>query len=231
LWLFWAQRAPAGPGGAPRWAIGYSSKQSLDPDPADWSAPHLVPRTGAEAAHHREPAPMPTAAGGIDLFWSRTGASGWSVVHSLLNTATLTFGPVQQVTTSPYSERAPSPADTGSGTLLLTYRSNESLTHTSTVYAATHTLDARYAGTTTVDTRGAEKLAHRGQFEDFQTYTYDSGHRGVRTNDDRISRDTVGLYLVPSTTDAEQVRVIVAQLRSALAEFMPIGGRAVFITP
>jgi phage tail-like protein len=228
LWLFWAHRAPTGPARPARWAVACRSKQSLAPDAVDWSPGRALPKTGD--VDDREPAPLPTADGGIDLFWSSTRGGSWSVFRSLLDTGALTFGPVQQVTTSPYSERAPLAQDIGSGTTLLTYRSNESLAHTSTVYGATRTLDMRYAGTTTVNSRDAGKLALRGMFTDFQTYTHDAGHGGVRTNDDRISRDTVGLYLTPTTSDAGQIEAGISRLRGVLADFMPISGRAVFVT-
>ena len=111
------------------------------------------------------------------------------------------------------------------------YRSNESLLHISAVYGATQTLDERYGGTTTADTRNAAKRALRGRFEDFQTYTYDAGENGLRTNDDRIARDTIGLYLTPDTADPAQVGALVSRLANALPEFMPSAARAVFITP
>jgi hypothetical protein len=99
------------------------------------------------------------------------------------------------------------------------------------VYGATRTLDTRYAGTTTVDTGGRGKLALLGRFEDFQTYTYDAGQNRARTDDDRIARDTVGVYLTPDTSDPDQIKAIISQLRSVLAEFMPAAARAIFITP
>jgi hypothetical protein len=231
LWLFWAHRAPSpAPAGPARWTVAYRSKPSLDPDVVDWSPGRALPRT-TDDAHDREPAPLPQAGGGMELFWSSTRAGGWSVFRSLLDTGALTFGPVEQVTDSPYSERAPLAQDVGGETTLLTYRSNEGLVHASTVYGATRTLDLRYAGSTTVDTGAAGKLGLAGSFQDFQTYTYDTGQGGVRTDDDRVSRDTVGLYLTPTTSDPAQVEAGISQLRSALAEFMPIGARATFITP
>jgi hypothetical protein len=114
---------------------------------------------------------------------------------------------------------------------LLAYRSNESLAYTSSVYTATQTLDERYGGATTADTRNAAKIALRGKFEDFQTYTYDAGKNGTRTNDNRIARDTIGLYLTPDTADPATVKALVSRLANALADFMPASERAVFITP
>ncbi|MEI9971362.1 MAG: hypothetical protein WDO73_04500 [Ignavibacteriota bacterium] len=84
---------------------------------------------------------------------------------------------------------------------LLAYRSNQSIDYTSSVYSATQTTDSRYGGTTTIDTRNAAKIALRGKLADFQTYVYDAGSNGVRTNNDRIARDTIGLFLTPDTAD------------------------------
>jgi hypothetical protein len=114
---------------------------------------------------------------------------------------------------------------------LLVFRSNESLPHTSSVYGATQTLDIRYNGATTADTRNTAKIALFGKFEDFQTYTYDSGTNGTRTNADRIARDTIGLYLTPNTVDPVQIAAMVSRLANALGDFMPVTERAVFITP
>ena len=95
-------------------------------------------------------------------------------------------------------------------------------------------LDARYAGTTTVDIRDKARLALRGKFEDFLTYTDDAGARGVRTNDDRIARDTIGLYLAipvkPPAPAPAAVAAVISRLSGVLTEFLPATDRAVFIT-
>jgi hypothetical protein len=82
-----------------------------------------------------------------------------------------------------------------------------------------------------VDTTGTAKLALRGAFEDFQTYTYDAGSGGVRRNADRIARDTVGLYLTPDIADPDEIKAIISRLANVLPGFMPVTARAVFITP
>jgi hypothetical protein len=136
----------------------------------------------------------------------------------------------RQLVATPFANRAPVAIDTSLGTLLA-YRSNESLPNVSSVYGATRTLDTRYGGTTTFDTRNAAKLALRGKFEDFQTYTYDAGVDGKRSNNDRIARDTIGIYLTPDTTDPAEIAATTSRLADVLARFMPITERAVFITP
>ena len=230
LWLFWARHEPGGPPGQSRWSIVYRVKQGLDPAAVDWSPIRPLPKISPSDYHDRQPAALLSAAGDIEVFWSSTQHGGWSVVLSTLAVGTLTWGASQQVAVSPYAQRAPLAVGAGPGTLLV-YRSNESIAYTSGVYSATSTLDHRYAGTTTVDTGGAAKLALRGTFEDFQTYTYDTGSGGARTNDDRISRDTVGLYLTPTVTDPAQVNAGIARLAGVLADFLPVTTRPVFTTP
>ena len=229
LWLFWARHEPGGPPGQSRWTIAYRVKQSLNPAAADWSAVRLLPKAAADN-HDREPSPIISPDGNIELFWSSTRNGGWTLFNAALNVAAFTFSAANQLTNTPFSNRAPLAADTGAGTLLA-YRSNESLVYQSEVYRATQTLDARYGGTTTAYTRNAAKLALRGKLQDFQAYTYDAGQNGVRTNDDRIARDTVGLYLAPDIADPVQIKAIVSRLANVLAEFMPNTERAVFITP
>jgi hypothetical protein len=230
LWLFWARQEPGGPPGQTRWAVFYRVKAGLDPAVDDWSPVRPLPRAGAGARHDRQPAPLLAAGGDIELFFSSDRGGSWSIFANTLDTGAHTWGTATQVTTRPYAERGPLALDTGDGTLVV-FRSNESLARTSDVFGATRTLDHRYGGTTTVDTRDAGKLTLRGTFEDFQTYTYDLGAGGTRTNADRISRDTVGLFLTPDTNDPEEIAAVVSRLGGVLGDFMPVTTRAVFITP
>jgi hypothetical protein len=230
LWLFWARHEPGGPPGQSRWTIAYRVKPGLDPAAADWSAVRLLPKTLADS-HDREPFPVVATDGNIEIFWSSTRNGGWSLWRNILDIALFAFGTPQQLSSSPFSHRAPLAVDTGSGTLLA-FRSNASLEYGSAVYGATRSVDGRYAGTTTVDTRNAAKLALRGKFADFQTYSYDTGANGVRTNDERVARDTIGLFLTPpGIVTPEETSAVVSSLANALAEFMPITERAVFIVP
>lgn len=229
LWLFWSRHDPGGPAGQTRSNIVYRVKQGLDPTvSSDWSQIRALPRT-TTAYHDRQPAALLTPTGDIEVFFSSTQNGGWTIVRNTLAVASLTWGTNQQVVGGPYARRGPMAADLGNGTLLV-YRSNASIPHASGEFGATNTLDNRYAGTTTVDTGGTQKLALRGKFEDFQTYTYDIGGSS-RTNDDRISRDTVGLYLTPNVTDPAQIKATTDRLAGVLADFTPVTTRSVFITP
>ena len=142
----------------------------------------------------------------------------------------MTWGAAEEITKDAFSKRAPLAAAVSAGTLLV-FRSNQSLSYTSTVYHATQTIDARYAGSTTVNTRNSAKLALRGTLEDFLAYTFDAGQDGVRTNDDRIAPDTIGLFVTPDTADPDKIKAAISRVSRAIDEFMPITSRVVFITP
>jgi hypothetical protein len=235
FWLFWARQDAGGPSGQSRWTIQYRIKQGLNPTAADWSAVRTLPKaTPDNREHDREPCAI-LVGNNIELFWSSTRAGGWTLWNAILDTGTFNWSATHQLVATPYSNRAPLAIQAPTGTLLA-YRSNESLPHVSSVYGATRTLDARYGGTTTVDTRNTTKLALRGTFEDFQTYTCDSGQNGVRSNDDRIARDTIGIYLTsnpndPTRNNRAQIAATTKRLASVLGEFLPITERAVFIPP
>jgi hypothetical protein len=231
LWLFWARHEPGGPAGQTRWSVAYRIKKGLDPATSDWSKVALLPKPAApdNDYHDREPAPL-LAGSNIELFFSSNRDGSWSIWRSTLDSGTLTFGAAEQITKSIYSERTPLPVALANGTLLL-FRSNESLRYTSAIYGATQTMDARFAGASTVDVRNTAKIGLHCQFDDFQTYTYDAGENGVRTNDDWLARDTIGLYLKTNGATAEQVDKGISRLRGVLPEFMPATSRAVFIKP
>jgi len=229
LWLFWARHEPGGPPGQTRWSVVYRIKPGLDPAVLDWTPIRLLPKTGAGAYHDRQPAALLAAGGNLEVFVSSTQNGGWSVLGNTLAIGPLTWGTAQQVVGGPYACRAPLAVDTDTGTLLV-FRSNQSLAYDSATFGATHILDHRYAGTTTVDTGGVAKLALRGTYGDFQTYTPDTGRGGMRTNDDRIARDTVGLFLTPDTTDPAEIKAMLSRLANELAGFIPVTARAVFIT-
>ncbi len=223
LWVFWSRHEPGGPAGQTRWTTFYRIKAGLDPNVSDWSTVRQVPKAGTGGYHDRLAVALPSGTN-VEAFWSTTQNGGWSVTRNTVNASTFGWGTNQQLTTGPYTRRAPAAVDTGSGVLLV-YRANDSILRPSTVFGATSTLDHGYAGTTTVDTGAAAKLAARGEYEDFLTYSYDTG----RTNDDRIARDAVGLFLTATTNDDAAIAAGVTRLAGALPDFMPVTARPVFI--
>jgi hypothetical protein len=182
----------------------------------------------AADADDREPAALADADGSIELFWSSNRDGSRSIWRNVLNPATDTWGTAEQVTHTPYSQRNPLAVALNESTLLV-YRCNASVPYRSNVYTATETVDFRYAGSTTADTRNAAKIALRGQFEDFQTYTYDVGRNGERTDINWYAEDTVGLYLTPDTEDPTSTTRNRNLIKNVLQKFLPIQVRVVFI--
>lgn len=221
LWVFWARMDTVA--GRRRRGLICRIKNNLNPDNTGWSG-IISLSLAARDYHEREPAAIVRTDGDIDLYWSSTKYGSWSVCKRKLTVATHSPGPMSRVASSPYSHRDPLPLNVN-GVKLLIYRSNESLTYRSKVYKATETVDFRYAGSTTVHTRDAGKIALRGKFEDFQTYTYDTG----KTNDDWYSRNTIGLYLKTDTVDEGELNSRISRIDKVLAEFMPSTDRAVYI--
>ena len=198
-------------------------KASLDPsNTADWSQIRTLPKAGGDDDHDREPSARVQPGASLEVFWSSHRGGRWSVWRNLLNRSTKVWGTPQELGTAPYSMRAPAAFTNGTDSVLV-FRSSEYVPTTNTT-GATETVDDRYSGSTTVDTRHTAKLALRGKFDDFGTYVYDAGRGGVRTNDDWYARDTIGVYLAASVGDDD-----VSRLNQVLTEFMPATDRAVFV--
>lgn len=227
LWVFWSRQEPGGPPGQTRRSIAYRIKSQLDPSVLDWSTVRTVPKSGTGAYHDRQPYALAGTGGAVELVWSSTHDGGPTVVRNTVDPGTFTWGTPETLIGGPYSARGPAAVDPDGGTTLVVYRSNHSVAYD---IGALHTLDNRYAGTATVDTRWSGRLALRGTYEDFLTYVHDAGAGRVRTNDDRIARDTVGLVLQPDITDPAEIQAAVARLAETLRDFMPVTARAVFIT-
>ena len=234
LWVWWARREATTDPTQSRWTVAFRTKASTDPAASDWSAVETLPKPD-EAAHDREPAPRALDDGRLAVFWSSNRGGSWGLWRAVLDlddappwssVSPLAGSP----TAAPYAQRTPLPVPVGGGVLLL-YRSDESLGFDSAVYAASRTVDFRYAGSSTLHTRNAALVDLRGAFEDFGAYTYDAGPaRGARTDDDWYARDTLGVYLEPDTVAPEALARQVNRLRGVLPEFMPATDRAVFIT-
>ena len=159
----------------------------------------------------------------LEVFWSSHRGGRWSVWRNLLNRSTKVWGTPQELGTAPDSMRAPAAFTHGTGQRARLPLQREPALHEHD-YGATETVDDRYSGSTTVDTRNTAKLALRGKFDDFGTYVYDAGRGGVRTNDDWYARDTIGVYVAASVGDDD-----VSRLNQVLTEFMPATDRAVFV--
>jgi hypothetical protein len=224
LWVFWARQDDAATPGQKRWTVAYRVKAGVDPaNTTDWSSIRTLPKAGGDDDHDREATARVVAGGSLEVCWSSHRGGRWSVWRSVLDATTHAWGAPEDLGTAPYSMRAPLVFRTSAGTVLV-FRSSESLQYSSEDYGATETVDFRYSGSTTVDTRHKAKLALRGQFDDFGTYVYDAGREGRRTNDDWYARDTIGVFIAAPIDDKDASR-----LSQVLREFMPATDRAVFI--
>jgi len=223
IWVFWSRKLPASgpdPAGQTRSAIFMRTKGNLVADAGGWSAPVALSALPSEY-HDREPAAFINPGGQLELFWSSDRGGSWGIWRRLLPA-----GAPQQVATDIYAQRTPLPVALGAETMLL-YRSNRSITYTSATYTATDTTDFRYGGSTTVRATDSAKIALRGEFDDFQRYTYDNGGSGGRNRSDWYGRDTIGLYLSTDTLDPDKVEGGMTRIEQVLREFMPITDRAV----
>jgi hypothetical protein len=224
LWVFWARQDAATTPGQKRWTVAYRVKAGLNPaTTADWSQIRTLPKAAGDDDHDREPSPRVQPGVNLEVFWSSHRGGRWSVWRNVLNRTTHAWGAPEDLGTPPYSMHAPVGFTNGAETVLV-FRSSESMRYTSAVYGATETVDFRYSGSITVDTRHTAKLALRGKFDDFGTYIYDAGRGGLRTNDDWYARDTVGVYIAADPDGKE-----ISRLNQVLKEFMPVTDRAVFI--
>jgi len=222
IYLFWAKRDVQG-----KSEISFQRKHSIDPKLSDWdAAPRTLLKdedTSEEPYDDREPAAV-VMDDVMELFWSSNRGGSWSVWHSKMTPATEKWGTAEQVTPGPYSQRDPLPI-TLNGSTTLIYRSNQSITYESQVYTATETTDFRYAGSTVTDADNLAKLELRGQFDDFQSYSYDTG----KEDGDWYARDTVGMYLTAGTGDLSLISRNRGIIKQLLKEIIPIQVRPVFV--
>ncbi len=196
--------------------------------PPDWSAVFTVSKPTVDD-QDREPALFLNAAGEMELYWSSNRNQSWSIWRGILrDTPVPTLDHLEEITENPYSQRDPYPFLVD-GIARLTYHSNEPLPYSSTIYGATETVDLRYAGTTSVDTKNLSKIAKRGTYADFQTYSYDTGPEGKPKPETWYARDTIGIYLTPDTDDTSRISQNQRMIDNILREFLPIQIRAVFV--
>ncbi len=228
LWVFWSRRDRSARG---RWRIAYRIKPDLDFATWNWGTVHELPPLEPEASD-REPTAV-VEGGNLELYWSSNRDRSWSIWRAALSPDGSVVGEPEKLTGNPFSHRAPL-AISGAAGIRLFYYSNESTAYASETYRATHTVDGRYAGSTTVDTRNVPKNALRGGYQDFQTYTFgntkaEDGHG----QEIRYAHDTVALYVTqggkPAGSTVERQDRERNVLDQVLRQFLPIQVRAMLI--
>lgn len=225
LWIFWA-RKDAVTTGVLRWHVCYRVKQSLDPSNNDWGPVHVLQKDVHNDDYHDiEPTAIVREDGSIEVFWSSNKNDGWSIHTGSIDPVSHTWVS-EPVTLSHdcYSEKTPLPVAFPEETLVV-YSSNRRIEYASETYGAVLTHDNRYAGATTPDIRNIQKLSLQRKYEDFLTYTYDTGKK----SDDWYAREAIGVFLRP---DTENQRLIFSNrnvIAKTLNEFVPIQLRTVLI--
>ncbi|VVS94485.1 hypothetical protein [Desulfoluna spongiiphila] len=226
--LFWSERMRPTGLGSKKWRVMYRFKEGADPhDTSDWGAVTCKPCTPPDA-NETDPAPWVDDSGRLHLFFCSDTTGGWSLRTKRFDEATSRWEGSDELPASPYTERFPCPVAV-SGTLTILHRACKPLRHKSAVYKATETRDLRCCGSITTAAGNAAKNARHGSFEDFQTYTCDTGKNGGKDDTTWYSRETLGIYLTPDREDPEHILRNRRLLDGVLHRFLPIQARHVFI--
>lgn len=227
VWLFWSRKKPNG-----LWNIFFRSTAKLGADEEPFSEVEArefeleeVPANAAVNYDNREPSAVIQQLGNaaVELFFSSNRSSGWHIWSKVITTALQR--PDVQINSGHITHRAPAVLKVNDKLKKLFFRANESEVYTSALYPAAQTIDARYSGSTTLDTRNPAKISLRKNIKDIQTYTYDTR----KADDNWYARDTVGIYLVPDTKDQSLIVFRRNQMETLLRSFLPIQVRTVFI--
>lgn len=225
LWVCWARREPTADPNQHRWVVVLRRKNNVNPNNVNWS-PIISLAKPDQAMNDRDPA-LAVVGGDLTLLWSgdRNGHYGiWRATVA----GDAVVDPVS-LTQPPFDQRHPLGIAAGADLYLL-YRSNAALAYESAVFGSTRTTDWRYSGSLTTPVRNTPKIGEQGTYQDFQTYTYDTGPANLPTNADRFSRETVGVYVTPDNPDPAAVQQGLNRVRGILPEFMATTNRTVFET-
>lgn len=229
IWVFWARKKLLSDGGRGCWEIAFRKKTGAKSIEKGWGNIKTLPKDSSDY-DDCESAAIVNADDEIELFWAsnRSGRSWavWTIKLKEIDSTGLDSAEIP--INNPYSQRAPLPIPMDNG-ISLVYRSNRSVSYQSDLYRATETTDFRYAGCVTIDTRNKARNAAQGMYDDFQTYTYDTGENGKPTNNDWYARDTVGFYLTPDTDDLRLITRNQEVIKGILERFLPIQNRTIFI--
>ncbi|MBL7189111.1 MAG: hypothetical protein ISS70_22520 [Phycisphaerae bacterium] len=225
IWLFWSRKKANG-----RWNVLHRriDNPALPNAPANWGAvSELLP--ALTDYDNREPAAILNSDGSVELYFSSNQADGWNIWSTVIPPDPQ--NPAEEIDLGQanhqrqFTHRAPMALGGGNQPVTLWFRSNRSQVYPSDVYQGIETKDARYAGSTTVDTRNRAKMILRRDIEDIQHYTYDTR----KTEAGWYARDTVGVFTISDTFDPEATSRHLDMLKDGTKRFLPIQLRPVFI--
>lgn len=224
IWVFWSARASDG-----RWNVLYrttANRNFTTLKDTDWQENKLNVDPAAKY-DNREPAAFLQDSQTAELYYTSNRSDGQNIWTAVVGPASQQSQPPTetQVTKGQFTHRAPAVAGLAGHVARLWFRTNESRVYLSTLYPASQTTDARYSGSTMLDTRNPAKYGIRGHLGDVMHYTYDVG----KGNDNWYARDTIGIYLTPDTNDEALVIRKRNQIESLLRKFLPMQVRGVVI--
>ncbi|MHC4117217.1 MAG: hypothetical protein ACYSWO_06885 [Planctomycetota bacterium] len=230
LWFFWARKEPDPSSGRSCWTVVFRIKEGIDPSVSDWGEIHTTPKdAAASGCDDRCPAALVDKDGNIELFWSSNRDGGWAIWRNTYDLTEEKWGEAEKITSTAYNCRDPLPIVVDDTTLVV-YRSNESVKYSTRTYGATETIDNRYAGCTTVDTRNLDKTTLINKFEDFLTYTIQTEEGADTPKHDRYFYNVAGIFAGPGA--GETVASVLhkrANLLTSLPAFLPANIRGVVI--
>ena len=223
LWAAWSQKKSNG-----LWNVFFADTATLDfsaQAPASWPVSEFTP--APTTFDNREPSAVLTAPGTVEVFFTSNRA-GWNIWSRPLTTTAQ--GADTGATSGQFSRRGPAPFVLGGNRLHLWFRGNDTFETASTLYPDATTIDGRYVGSTSADTRNAARLSFRNDVRGIQHYTYEAPYADPAAETRRLySRDTLGLYLTPNTNDEQLIVRSRGVLAAVLKSFLPMQVRAVFL--
>jgi hypothetical protein len=225
IWVCWSRQKANG-----LWNIFIRTTTKLDFNSlaeTDWTEFEMRPVS--PDYDNRDAAAVVPSSGNLDLYFaSNRGGGGWKIWSKTITPTTQ--GADTAITSGQFTHRGPFPLDVAKDLRLLFLRGNDSIVYDSKVYTGTLTIDSRYVGSTTIDARNTARKDVRTKLDDIVRYTYEASSVGGQEANRRYSRDTVGVFLTPDTTDQGVVDANIALISSAVSRFLPIQIRTVFVT-
>ena len=211
------------------WNIFSSTTTTLDFNAltaANWTDAEFTPAPAD--FDNREAAPVVTSAGNLEVYFTSNRADGWNVWSRPI--AGIVQGADTAVTSGQFTRRTPAPLLLAPGVVHLWFRNNETIEYVSSLYPSAVTVDARYAGSTTADTRNPTRLSLKGMIQDIEHYTYEAPLADPQAETARLySRDTIGVFLTPDTQDEQLIIRSRTLIGNVLKSFLPIQTRVVFV--
>ena len=224
IWVFWSRKKANG-----LWNIFSRTTTVLDFNAqtgASWAEAEFTPAPAD--FDNREAAAVVTSAGNLEVYFTSDRTDGWNIWSRPI--AGTVQGADSAVTSGQFTRRAPVPLLVAPGSVHLWFRNNETIEYESSLYPSARTVDGRYAGSTTADTRNPTRLSFRGNIQDIQHYTYEAPLADPQLESARLySRDTIGVFLTPDTQDEQLIIRSRTLIGNVLKNFLPIQTRVVFV--